>query len=145
MITDKSPRMLGASFEKFATMKILYDQTQLKRSLILGIAYLVIGMASLVFKLSPYLAGFGGLGVLYGVNYFAHRNKAYVTLHADTISEGYIFKTEIEVKDIKSIKYFAGDYTIKTSDKKMVIDTNLIDKSSLDVMKSYFDQHINSI
>jgi hypothetical protein len=50
-----------------------------------------------------------------------------------------IFKKEIEIKNVKSIKYFAGDYIIKSAEKEIVIDTNLVDKESQSNLKNYFE------
>ena len=52
------------------------------------------------------------------------------------IDNGYIYKTslfpkKIELKKIREIKRFAGDYIIVTDQTKLRIDTSLIDPDSL--------------
>ena len=62
------------------------------------------------------------------------------------ISNGFIYKTslfpkKIELKKIRGIKNFAGDYIIETDQTKLRIDTTLIDADSLkelnEVLASY--------
>lgn len=121
-------------------MKILHNQSQLKKVLILGILYVIIGILSIITTYKGYLAGFIGIGVLYIVQYCYKKNRAYVLLNENAIICNGIVKKEIATKDILSVKYFAGDYTIKSAEKEIRIDTNLIDKASLSHLKEYFEK-----
>ena len=122
-------------------MKILYNQTQLKRSVILGILFLIIGVLS-TFAKNIYLTGLGGIGIVYIINYFYFKNKAYVILTENSITKNTLSKQRIEIEKIKSVKYFAGDYIIKTADDEIIIDTNLVDKKNYNDLKAYFEDHV---
>jgi hypothetical protein len=125
-------------------MKILYNQSQLNRILILGIVFILLGVISLFFSTKTYLSGMAGIGLMHIIIYYYQKNRAYVTIKNDIISkDGVFIKHKIEVKKIISVKYFAGDYIIRSSDKELTIDTNLIDKESLPLLKSYFADLIN--
>ena len=120
-------------------MKILHNQSQLKRIFILGIAYIIIGMLSLATSAKLYLSGFAGIGIVFIVQYFYLKNRAYIILTENAIISNGIFKKEIDIKKVKSVKYFAGDYIIKSVEKEIVIDTNIVDKESQSHLKNYFD------
>ena len=121
-------------------MKILYNQSQLKRTLILGIAFLIIGVLSLMTTAKIYLAGLGGIGIAYIINYLYFKNRAYIILTENEIIQKTFFKKQIEIREIKSVKYFAGDYIVKTEKNEMIIDTNFIDKESIESLKAYFEK-----
>lgn len=120
-------------------MKILHNQSQLNKILFLGIGYIIIGLLSLSTSSKIFLSGFIGIGIIFIAQYFYNKNRAYVILIENSIMSNGIFKKEIEIKNVKSIKYFAGDYIIKSAEKEIVIDTNLVDKESQSNLKNYFE------
>ena len=120
-------------------MKILHNQSKLNRILFLGIGYIIIGLISLATSTELYFSGFALIGIIYVLQYFYTKNRAYVILLENSIRSNGIFKKEIEIKNVKSIKYFAGDYIIKSAEKEIVIDTNLVDKESQSNLKNYFE------
>lgn len=106
----------------------------------MGIGYVIIGLLSLLTSSSNiFLSGFIGIGIVFITQYFYNKNRAYLILTENTIMSNGIFKKEIEIKNVKSIKCFAGDYIIKSAEKGIVIDTNLVDKESQSNLKSYFE------
>ena len=121
-------------------MKILHNQSQLKRVLYIGIANVIIGFGSLFTTASQYLVGLGGLGLIYIVQYFYTKNRVMVELTPDFIVFNGLFKKKtIRVDEITAYKYFAGDYTITAPNTQIVIDINLVDKASQSALKTYFD------
>ena len=121
-------------------MKILHNQSQLKRLLFLGIANVIIGFGSLFTTASQYLVALGGLGLVYIVQYFYTKIRVMVELTPDFIVFNGLFKKKtIHVDEITAYKYFAGDHTLTSKDTTIVIDTNLVDKATQDELKTYFD------
>lgn len=121
-------------------MKILHNQSQLKRALYIGIGYVIIGVGSLFTTASQYLVGLGGIGVVYIFLYFYTKNRVMVELTPDFIVFNGLFKKKtIHVDEITAYKYFAGDHTVTSKDTTIVIDTNLVDKVTQDELKAYFD------
>ena len=124
-------------------LNILYNQTHLKRSLILGISYVIIGSFSLFLNLqNHFLSGFIGLGIFYVVLYFWQKNRPYVQITDDAIiiDKG-VTKKQIPLDQITSVKYFAGDYVVKTPLKEVTIDTNLLDKESLTDLQQFMHHY----
>jgi len=121
-------------------MKILHNQSQLKKVLLLGIANVIIGFGSLFTTASQYLVALGGLGLVYIVQYFYTKNRVMVELTPDFIVYNGLFKKKtIRVHEVTAYKYFAGDHTVTSKDTTIVIDTNLVDKATQDELKDYFD------
>lgn len=121
-------------------MKILHNQSQLKRVLFLGIGYVIIGFSSIFTTASQYLVGLGGLGLVYIFQYFYSKNRVLVELTPDFILFNGLFKKKtIRVNEITTYKYFAGDHTITSKDTTIVINTNFFDKATQSALKAYFD------
>jgi len=121
-------------------MKILHNQSQLKRVLYIGIGNVIIGFGSLFTTASQYLVGLGGLGLVYIVQYFYTKNRLMVELTPDFIVFNGLFKKKtIHVDEITAYRYFAGVHTVTSKGTTIVIDTNLVDKATQDELKAYFD------
>ncbi|TYB78603.1 hypothetical protein [Bizionia myxarmorum] len=63
----------------------------------------------------------------------------YITITNDWIKENSIFSKKILRKNIIEIKKFAGDYTFKTHDKNLVINSNLVDENSLVELDAFIE------
>ena len=124
-------------------MKILYNQKQLKRSLILGLIWIAIGIGPLFFSQNQ-LTAFIGIGVMYVLVYFFQKNRPYVLITEEYIRVDHFpfGKKQMALDQIQTVKYFAGDYIIKDANKELVIDTNLVDKDSLAELKQFMQTYI---
>ena len=121
-------------------MKILHNQSHLKRLLLLGIGNLLIGVASLFTSTNSYLVGLSGLGIVYLIQYFYTKNRVMVELTPDYIIFNGLFKKKtIQVDSISSFKSFAGEHTITSRDTTILINVNLFDKTTQLEIKAYFD------
>ncbi len=121
-------------------MKILHNQSPLKRLLLLGIGNILIGVASLFTSSNWYLIGLSGLGIVYLIQYFYTKNRVLVELTPDYIVFNGLFKKKtIQLGAINSYKSFAGEHTITSKDTTILINVNLFDKATQLEMKAYFD------
>jgi hypothetical protein len=121
-------------------VKILYNQSHLKRLLLLGIGNLLIGVASLFISSNWYLVGLSGLGIVYLIQYFYTKNRVLMELTPDyIIYNGFFKKKTIRVDTISSYKSFAGEHTITSIDTTVLININLFDKATQLEIKAYFD------
>ncbi|WP_452219752.1 hypothetical protein [Lacinutrix salivirga] len=114
-------------------MKIKYRNKRIYANLILGLVWIGIYVFSSFTKdkilFSDYLYLIVGLMYLgiYFYEYFYH----YLTIENGTIKKNSPFGKQIHLNEIIWIKKFAGDYTLTTKDKKLRINTELIEKQSL--------------
>jgi hypothetical protein len=124
-------------------MRILYNQTQIKKTLLLGIVYTILGCISVFTSKEDILIGFIVIGVLHIAISFWQKNRPYITIDDEFLQKDGIIKKKIRIAQIKSVKYFAGDYIIKSPAQEVKIDTNLIDKEHLPQLQNYFASYIN--
>ncbi|MFT6842815.1 MAG: hypothetical protein ACJASR_001587, partial [Psychroserpens sp.] len=57
------------------------------------------------------------LSATYFVLFYVQKYKSYLTIENGLIKENWPFGKKISIADITEIKYFAGDYIVKTDTK----------------------------
>jgi hypothetical protein len=116
-------------------MKIKFKKKRLRVNLILGIVWIILGTLNLVtddkIRWNDY--GYLVIGILYVGHYLYDLKNQYLTIENGTIRKNglYGYWKKINLNEIYWIKKFAGDYTLKTEQKELKINTELIDKDSL--------------
>ena len=104
-------------------------------NLILGLVWIVLGTLSIVtddeIRWTDY--GYLVIGILYIGHYLSDLTNQYLTIENGTIRKNglYGYWKKINLNEINWIKKFAGDYTLKTEQKELKINTELIDKDAL--------------
>ena len=116
-------------------MKIKFKKKRLRAKLLIGLAWVAFGMISLETNENVRWTDYGYLvvGLLYLGHYWADRTWQYLTIENGVIRKNrlYGFGGAIALKDVVWIKKFAGDYTLKTRQGDLKIDTDLIEEKSL--------------
>ncbi|WP_340202514.1 hypothetical protein [Ascidiimonas sp. W6] len=116
-------------------MKIKFKKKRLRVNLILGIVWIALGTLSIAtddeIRWTEY--GYLVIGILYIGHYLYDLTNQYLTIENGTIRKNglYGYWKKINLNEIKWIKKFAGDYTLKTEKKELKINTELIEKDSL--------------
>lgn len=118
-------------------MNIPFKKKRLKTYLILGTIWLIFGFIAVIyFSDNIFNYGYLIIGMLYFGIYLFEHNKQYLTIENGTISKNQLISKKINLKDIKSIKLFAGDYKLKTDTDELIIDKRLIEEKSLPDLES---------
>lgn len=80
--------------------------------------------------------------IIYLAQFFYTKTYPYVTIENGSIRKNVMFRNEklIYIKEILSIKRFAGDYTFKTATDEIIIHTQAIDKNSLAQLDSFLEE-----
>jgi len=116
-------------------MKIKFKKKRLYINLILGLVWLALGILNLTEDDKIRWTDYGYLvaGILYIGHYLYDLTNQYLTIESGTIRKNglYGFGKRINLNEINWIKKFAGDYTLKTEERELKINTELIDKDSL--------------
>lgn len=116
-------------------MKIRYKKKNLKINLILGLLWLIFAITQMsIFnheeeswiKYGWLVLSLSYIGI-YSYKYF----NQYLTVKNGFILENSPFGTKIRLTEIKQIKKYAGEYILKTDDKELTINTQLIEPKSL--------------
>ena len=116
-------------------MKIKFKKKRLLSNLILGLLWIGFGTLSLLsddeIRWTDY--GYLVIGFLYVGHYLYDLTIQYLTIENETIRKNglYGFGKKINLNEIYWIKKYAGDYTLKTEQRELKINTQLIDKTSL--------------
>ncbi|MCU4163773.1 hypothetical protein [Carboxylicivirga caseinilyticus] len=117
-------------------MKIKLKKTRLYTNLIFGFVWVIIAIISIIGREKYQWTDFAYLvvGCLYLGHYLYDSINQYLIIDNGIIRKNvlYDFSKSIHLNDIKSIKKFAGVYTLKTDKKELKINTNLIDPVSLE-------------
>lgn len=123
-------------------MKFNYQKKRINYFLIFGLIWLFIGLAFIIIK-PKNIFSYGWLLIasFYIGNYFYMKKNQYLSLKNDILSHNRIFPkpNKIKLSELKEIKKFAGDYILKSEHEKLKINSQLIDKESLDNLLSIID------
>lgn len=122
-------------------MKIAYSKKRLYTNLILGIVWIVLSIAYYMtihqFRWNAYLTL--AVGLAYIALYIIESRKNYFEIGDNTLKINTIPVKEIKLDEIKAVNYYAGDFIFITSDKKLKIVQNQINKDQLAEFQSFFN------
>ena len=124
-----------------STLQFKYSKKQLRSTLLFGLLWLIIFGFYFFFRTDSY---FGYAYLIMGILFFA----SYIykkTIHYATIQNGILTKHDplpkrINLDQITDISYFAGKYKLLTQDSEMIINTMVLDKTSLEDLKKIINQ-----
>jgi len=114
-------------------MKIKYKKQPLLFYLTAGLFWLIFFIVILFEKERLNWIDYGWIVMSFvylGIFYFQKKYK-YITIEDGIIRINGPLGKELKLIEIKRIKKFAGDYIIKTDQKEMTINTQIIDPNSL--------------
>ena len=73
---------------------------------------------------------------IYLIIYFYQKKEKYLTLENGFINQNWPFGKKMNLNEIKRIRHFAGDYILKSENKELTINIQLIDEESLLELKT---------
>ena len=89
------------------------------------------------------------LALLYIATYFYHKKVPFLTIQKGVLKQHWWFGKRIDSKDINEIKYFAGEYIVRSAQKEIRIDTHLIDVRDqpllTDFLRTHQDKWVNAM
>ena len=117
---------------------IRYKNRFQKYFIYFGIVWLSVGGTMIILKEGSWISYLYVLvGAVHLLFYFYYNSKQYLTIQNGMITKNdMLLSKSIPLKDIKKIKYFAGDYTLFTDNQQLTINTYSIDKRSLEELKN---------
>jgi hypothetical protein len=81
------------------------------------------------------------LALLYIASYFYHKKVPFLTIQKGVFKQNWWFGKSIDSKDINEIKYFAGEYIIRSQKKELRIDTHIIDPRDQPLLTDFLRTH----
>ena len=124
-------------------MKIGYSKKRLFSNLLMGTLWLGVGISYFfeqgiaTKKIRPYFLIL--LGLIYLSIFIFDYTKKYFEISDGKIKINTFPKKEINIEDIRDVKYYADDYTFKTSDKQIKIQKSQINSKDLPEFESFFN------
>ena len=118
-------------------MEIKYSRKQIKIGLIIGSALVVLNVANLIIYRSEVSFSLAVGLFLVGVSVYKHYRPYAV------VKDGYFKKdlgAKILLQEIIETRRFAGDYVFRSRYKKITIDKNAVDKTSIDALETLIDE-----
>ena len=114
-------------------MKIKYKPKHLNLNLIFGLFWLIWFFIGVFGKEEPNWTDYGWIviSLMYLGMYFYQKNYNYLSIENGIINVNGPFGKKLNLTEIKRIKKFAGDYILKTDNKELTINTQIINPSSL--------------
>lgn len=114
-------------------MTIPYKKKHVITTLIFGVVWLILGLLNLNYNDENRWFDYGYLviGLLYMVLYIYQKQVKYLSINHGVLKLHGDFGKKVVLADVKVIKTFAGDYILKTDDKTLTINTQIIDPLAL--------------
>lgn len=102
-------------------------------NLIFGLFWLIWFFIGVFGKEEPNWTDYGWIviSLMYLGMYFYQKNYNYLTIENGIINVNGPFGKKLNLTEIKRIKKFAGDYILKTDNKELTINTQIIDPNLL--------------
>jgi uncharacterized membrane protein YuzA (DUF378 family) len=112
-------------------MKIPYKVKHMRINFIFGVFWLVNALLGIYMqgKLKWIDYGFLGVAALYFLIYFYQKKEKYLTFENGMVKENWPFGKQLNLNDIVQIKHFAGDLILKSENKQMTINGQLMDET----------------
>ncbi len=104
----------------------------------MGIVWLIYGIILVIFKedVNWFDCAWFGFSAIYLIMYFYQKKEKYLTLENGIIKQNWPFGKKMNLNEIKRIRHFAGDYILKSENKELAINIQLIDEESLLELKT---------
>jgi len=129
------------------TINLRYKKRTFKTCIFMGLGFLALGLLGTVFdsiSISNYI-----IAALYLFAAYYYSNYPMIEISESEIKENWWFGKRIALQDIRQIKYFAGDYLIKSQTKELGIcksQLNIEDQQLLtDFLRQYEGKWVNAM
>lgn len=116
-------------------IKIKFKRKRWIANLIAGLAWITFSIVNLLLEetISWFSYGYVAIGIYYICIYLNELLFSYITINSGTLQKNIFFgiNTKMTLKHINRIKKFAGEYTLEAEQKKLKINTEYIETTSL--------------
>ncbi|MBT9189813.1 hypothetical protein [Zobellia russellii] len=124
-------------------MKIRYKKKRLRINFLIVIAWGILFVLTAFFISQRRWTDYVNIVLFffYTINFIYEYKNQYLTIADDTITKNLLFQTKkMNLNEIIQVKNFAGDYILKTSQKELIINTQIIDPDSLIDLNAVLEQ-----
>src|SRR5690554_7416586 len=114
-------------------MKIGYTKRHMNLNLVFGLVWLVWFLVSMITKAEIGWIDYGWMVIsgLYLALYYHQRKNKYISIEDGIIKKNEWFGKKLRISEVKEIREFAGNYIIKTDEKELVVNTDIINPDEI--------------
>lgn len=118
-------------------LTIPYTNKRLRKTLIMTLGYWILFFLNLFGIRSSYYwqVAFLLIAIFSTYMYFRERKLQYLTLKDGVLKRNDIWGRSIRLQEVTEIEKYAGDYILKSPNKKLRIDTHIIRPDGLKVLE----------
>ena len=125
-------------------MTVFYALRGLRYWLWSGIGYLIISIVAIFTNKGSSLDWIWAVfGIVHLVIYFYQKNKGYLTIQDGIITKNDFSFKKMKVSEIRSAKYFAGDYILKGDKKEMIINKEFLNEEAITYFNELLEKYSN--
>ena len=123
-------------------MKILYTKKHLNRKLIFAAVWLILTLVGIYINFEPFWLNYSflSISILYVLSYFHSKKNQYLTLENGKLTVNSLLKREIDLAKVKEVKKHADSYIITTDNSKLIINMDIIEPKSQEILKSELEK-----
>lgn len=123
-------------------LKIKYKRSKLIIDLVLGILWTFLGVLKLVsseeLRIPDFIFLF--IGILYLGSFLFNLKYGYAQIKNDSIKTSALWGKEIKWIDLESFEQVHGDYTFRSKNKAIKINSSAIDEKSLQALTKFTNE-----
>ncbi|WP_029035964.1 hypothetical protein [Salinimicrobium xinjiangense] len=119
-------------------MTFRYYKKIIWKELILGSLFFILGIYFAVTEPDNiFRYGFIVVGLLHLISGIYQLKMPYLKFDNGSLIRGGLISKSVSLSEVEKIRKFAGDYTLFTSDKKLKINSELVNKSQREELNKY--------
>ncbi len=102
-------------------------------NLVFGLVWLVWFLVSMITKAEIGWIDYGWMVIsgLYLALYYHQRKNKYISIEDGIIKKNEWFGKKLSLAEVKEVREFAGNYIIKTDEKELVVNTDIINPDEI--------------
>ena len=112
-----------------------------------GLFFLLVVIESIASRDINYF--YVALALMHLVPYIYYRRVPFLSIQNGVLKQHWWFGKSMDAKEITAIKYFAGEYIVRSAQKEIRIDTHLIDTRDqpllTDFLRTHQDKWVNAM
>lgn len=118
-------------------MILRYKKSKLRLNLLLGSLWFLIGTSKIIFGDFDSWVDYCwlALALLYMGMYFYEYHYQYYSIENGSITRNGLIRKKMKLEEISKVTYAAGDFVLQGEEDRFTINTDLVDKDSLEDLK----------
>ena len=123
-------------------IKLRYKKSRIRNGLIFS-GILVIGFTVMALLNPRSFINYVGLAfaLLYAAMFLYDYKKQYLTIKGNILVKNSLPPKKIDLSEVETVRKFAGDYTLKSARKRLVIHTDWMGPGSLNILNELLEKH----